>query len=697
MIKYLFIFALFIISGNLRAQDSIVFKGESSNLNVSIADQFSIFTDVSCTIEIEDIIVNDTLSFEKLNKSLANLDFTTKNYWIHFVLINDYEFPREIILETARPITNTVELYQIGENGNEISIYKSGDGIPFLEKQVKQNGSFFRIYLSSNQTKEYWLKLGSDGEVITLPMTFWEKDTFEVVSQRNQFFSGIFYGVFLFVIVIYLTFYILLQEISFLLYIIYVFFSGMLQFFLDGYGHQYIFTSGDNLTQHSVLIAAGFTVMFVLQYATNYLKIKEQKNKLFLVSNVFTAIVGMTMLLSLIPGFTYEISYPLINGFSLLAMFYIVFLAINSKLKKQEVHPLFLTGVIILIIGAIIFILGNFGIIDAPNITQVSLKVATLIEILFLSIVMAGKYKQLQKEKEQAQATLLSELEGINIKLEAQVKERTKEIALKSEELEIKNKDILSSIKYAERIQRALLPSNEKIKLLLPESFVFFKPRDIVSGDFYWIESITTEQNNQLIVYATADCTGHGVPGAFVSIVSSNLLNISKTNVAINTPAEALDFLNLEINKTFNSQYSEQKIRDGMDVALCALDMKNKKLLFSGAKNPIYIVRNGELTEYKGNKQPVGFMGDDTPTPFNNTEIDLEKEDIIYSFSDGFADQFGGPKQRKFMYKRFKELLTEISVFPMQKQKEVLEKTFENWRGELEQLDDVLIIGVKII
>ena len=170
------------------------------------------------------------------------------------------------------------------------------------------------------------------------------------------------------------------------------------------------------------------------------------------------------MLLSLIPGFTYEISYPLINGFSLLAMFYIVFLAINSKLKKQEVHPLFLTGVIILIIGAIIFILGNFGIIDAPNITQVSLKVATLIEILFLSIVMAGKYKQLQKEKEQAQATLLSELEGINIKLEAQVKERTKEIALKSEELEIKNKDILSSIKYAERIQRALLPSNEKIK-----------------------------------------------------------------------------------------------------------------------------------------------------------------------------------------------------------------------------------------
>ncbi len=697
MIKYLFIFVLFIASGIFRGQDSIVFKGENFNLNTSIADQFSIYTDASASLEIEDIIVKDSLTFESINRSLANLDFTTKNYWIHFVLVNDYDFPREIILETARPITNTVELYHIGNNGNEISIYKSGDGIPFTEKQMKQNGSYFRIYMSSNQTKEYWLKLGSDGEVITLPMTFWDKDTFEVVSQRNQFFSGIFYGVFLFVIVIYLTFYILLKEISFLLYIFYVFFSGMLQFFLDGYGHQYFFKSGGYLTQHSVLIVAGFTVMFVLQYASNYLKIKEQKNKLYLISNVFTAIVGMTMLLSLIPGFTYKISYPLINGFSLLAMFYIVFLAINSKLKKQEVHPLFLTGVIILIIGAIIFILGNFGIIDAPNITQVALKVATLIEILFLSIVMAGKYKQLQKEKEQAQATLLTELEGINVKLEAQVKERTKEIELKSEELEMKNKDILSSIKYAERIQRALLPSNEKIKLLLPESFVFFKPRDIVSGDFFWIESVYTENKDQLIVYATADCTGHGVPGAFVSIVSSNLLNISKTNNEINTPAEALDFLNLEINKTFNSQYSEQKIRDGMDVALCALDMKNRKLLFSGAKNPIYIVRNGELTEYKGDKQPVGFMGDDTPTPFNNTEIDLEKDDIIYSFSDGFADQFGGAKQRKYMYKRFKELLTEISVFPMEKQKEVLEETFENWKGDLEQLDDVLIIGVKII
>jgi serine phosphatase RsbU (regulator of sigma subunit) len=679
------------------SQDTVVVNKQNTNLNKSIASQFSIYDAGPDELLIEDVLSLNDLEFFPIETNLANLDFTTSNYWIHFVILNEDTQSRELIFETARPITNTVNLYEISDKGSVIIINKSGDGIDFNAKQIKKNKSLFRIYIGAKQKKEFWLHLSSDGEVITLPMVFWDADEFEIVSQRNQFFSGIFYGIFIFVIAIYVTFFILLKEGSFLLYVFYVFFSGFMNFCLDGYAHQYIFTSGGYWTQHSVLIMAGLTVVFVVQYAASYLKLKSFSKKLNTISQVFSGIVFLAIILSLFPGKTYEIAYPLINGFSLIATVFALYIAIYAKYKKQEVNILFLIGMIVLISGAVIFILGNFGVIDSPKITQVALKVATLIEIICLSIVMAGKYKILQQEKEDAQAELLARLEGVNEKLEFQVHERTKEIEAKNVELEHKNNDILSSIKYAERIQRALLPSTEKFSKLLPESFVLFKPRDIVSGDFYWIESVMTEDGDQMIVYVTADCTGHGVPGAFVSIVSSSLLDISRSNRDVNTPAEALDFLNKEINKTFNSQYSEEKIRDGMDVVICALKIGTRELSFAGAKNPLFIIRNQELIEIKGDKQPVGLMDEGATKPFSNHELTLQENDVIYTFSDGYADQFGGERGKKFMYRKFKELLVSIAMLPMNEQKKILDTEFESWKGDLDQLDDVLVIGVRVI
>ncbi len=694
--KYLHIIIGLLLSVSIWSQDTVILDKGNTNLNKSITSQFSIFNAGKEEFLIEEILLKDSLSFVPLKGNLANLDFTTSTYWMHFVVVNKESQSKELIFETARPITNMVNLYEIVNNGSEIVVQRSGDGLAFESKQIKKNKSIFRIYIGAKEQKEYWLQIKSDGEVITLPMIFWESDQFEIVSQRNQFFSGIFYGIFLFVIIIYFTFFIYLKDMSFLLYVFYVFFSGFMNFCLDGYAHQYLFTSGGYWTQHSVLIMAGLTVVFVVQYASAYLKLKTFSRPLNKISHVFSGIVLLALILSLFPGKMYQLAYPLINGFSLLATVFVVYAGVYAKIRKQNVDVLFLIGMIVLITGAVIFILGNFGVIDAPGLTQVSLKVSTLIEIICLSIVMVGKYKVLQREKEDAQAELLLRLEGINEKLEIQVQERTKEIEQKSIELELKNNDILASIKYAERIQRALLPSAEKFSALLPDSFVLFKPRDVVSGDFYWIESVKTSDGDQVIVYATADCTGHGVPGAFVSIVSSSLLDTSKTNRDVNTPAEALDFLNKEINQTFNSQYAEEKIRDGMDVVLCGLKVGTRELNFAGAKNPLFIVREGEIIEIKGDKQPVGFVDDEKTIPFTNHTLMLQKNDVIYTFSDGYADQFGGEKGKKFMYRRFKELLISVSNLPMNEQKEILNSTFESWKGNLEQLDDVLVIGVRI-
>ncbi|MDT8412430.1 MAG: SpoIIE family protein phosphatase [Vicingaceae bacterium] len=266
---------------------------------------------------------------------------------------------------------------------------------------------------------------------------------------------------------------------------------------------------------------------------------------------------------------------------------------------------------------------------------------------------------------------------------------------------EEKNKEIVDSINYAKRIQDALITPPSKLKKLLPESFVVFMPKDIVSGDFYWATEITTTKPNQpnekLVVFAVADCTGHGVSGAFMSIIGLKILNQSKIQPNINSPAEALNYLNDEVYSTINIHTDDENvIRDGMDIALCSLQLSESsaRLQYAGANNSLYIIRNGELLETKADKQPIGAY--ETEKSFQNHEIELQKGDMVYLFSDGYADQFGGPKGKKFNYRQFKELLTEVSSLPVDEQKETLIDAHNAWKGSQEQLDDICIMGVRV-
>ncbi|MEZ4922421.1 MAG: SpoIIE family protein phosphatase [Crocinitomicaceae bacterium] len=282
-----------------------------------------------------------------------------------------------------------------------------------------------------------------------------------------------------------------------------------------------------------------------------------------------------------------------------------------------------------------------------------------------------------------------------NERLEQIVEERTAEIADQNKqlehqkaEIEEKTNDILDSIKYAERIQTAILPTDESLnKVFDGDHFVLYKPKDIVSGDFYWADRFDSEA-----IFAAVDCTGHGVPGAFVSIVGFNGLNRTVNEFNLRKPGEILDKLAELVIGTFAK--SESQIKDGMDIALCNINYATQKLTFAGANNPLVIVRNGEILEFKANKQPIGEF--QNRVPFNTHEIDLQKGDLIYVFSDGYADQFGGDKGKKFKGKALKELLLEISKFEMKEQHRKLNEAFESWKGGFEQLDDVCLFGVKI-
>jgi serine phosphatase RsbU (regulator of sigma subunit) len=254
------------------------------------------------------------------------------------------------------------------------------------------------------------------------------------------------------------------------------------------------------------------------------------------------------------------------------------------------------------------------------------------------------------------------------------------------DEVEKKNREIVDSINYARRIQRGILPSEELLKKLLPESMLFYLPRDIVSGDFYWLN-----QYENKIFFTAADCTGHGVPGALLSIIGKIGLDRAINEFGLTTPSLILDKLAVLLKETFASSGSLMK--DGMDIALCAYDPDEKTLEFAGARNSLFLLRDHELIVYKADRQSI--ESSDELRPFTNHTIKLKKEDVVYIFSDGYCDQFGGPENKKFMTKNLKSLVTEIFQKPVSEQKSILENRFLEWKGGNEQIDDVCILGVR--
>lgn len=313
---------------------------------------------------------------------------------------------------------------------------------------------------------------------------------------------------------------------------------------------------------------------------------------------------------------------------------------------------------------------------------------------------------------------MLNELEESYNNLEQKVIERTAEISQQKEEIEAQRDQIEDqrdqlvannkklkqayidieeqknhiedSIHYAKRIQTAILPNGPSLTHAIKEHFILYKPKDIVSGDFYWV----AEKNGKSI-FVVADCTGHGVPGAFMSMIGNTLLNkIVHEKDDVDT-GYILDRLREEVIKALNQKGADHESKDGMDMVVSIFDFKNRKVQFSGAQNPLFIIRNNELIIYKGSKQPIGFFVAGHK-PFEIHNIDLEPNDMIYMFTDGYQDQFGGPRDRKFMTKNFKKLLVDINHEACLDQKEILDNTIEDWMFNTNQIDDILIAGIRI-
>ncbi len=266
--------------------------------------------------------------------------------------------------------------------------------------------------------------------------------------------------------------------------------------------------------------------------------------------------------------------------------------------------------------------------------------------------------------------------------------------------IEQKNIEILDSIQYTKRLQQSSLPSENEVKKLYPNSFIIYMPKDIISGDFYFSNEIKTNDGIRLSAICVGDCTGHGVPGAFMSILVLAYIKQSLTERDVNSPAEALEFVSKKIQKVLEYKHQEAEVKDSADIVFAVIEKESNILKCACANNPIYIVRNNELIEIPAQKRTVGYSS--VSTPFTDYELPLQKGDMIYLFSDGYADQFGGKKynsqmkEKKFTKKRFKDILIKISSLEPSAQKEQLLNYHYDWREDGEQTDDICIIGIRV-
>jgi serine phosphatase RsbU (regulator of sigma subunit) len=301
------------------------------------------------------------------------------------------------------------------------------------------------------------------------------------------------------------------------------------------------------------------------------------------------------------------------------------------------------------------------------------------------------RVRQLSEEKLQQELEKKRLLEVRSEELERKVSERTSEVVKQKEEIEIKNKYLTDSINYARRIQTAILPAEEQYKEVFEEAFVLYLPKDIVSGDFYWMH-----KRNDLVFVAVADCTGHGISGAFMSMIGNTLLNEIIVEKGITETGHILDLLHEGIKKSLK-QDGQNNANDGMDIAICRISPGiGEEVLFSGAMRPLYIGGAEGMREVRPDKFSIGGFREEE-RKFTTVRPEVKKGEMLYLFTDGYADQFGGEKGKKFMSRNFQKLLEQISGKAADEQKLILENTYLQWKGNNEQVDDILVVGVRMI
>lgn len=664
---------------------------EENKNKYAVTTQFlNIFEDKTRFLTIKKALEQ---SFLPSKMDSPNYGYSNSAFFAKFFVKNAQNKPQDIWVEVDYPLLDSVSFFVLKE-GKIIKKINTGYRLPFATREVKTKSFVFVTHLEPQEEQTIVLRFRSERNT-TFPIVVWKAEAYTQGNSSGYLGLGLYYGIMLSMLFYNLFVYSVLKERSYLYYLLFILSMLLFAMSFNGHGFQYLWPNLPRFNGVNIAFFIALLIFNSLNFGREFLSTAQRMPKTSRVLEVMMGISFLIVIFSLL--LPTRISTMMAVFMGLPSVIILVYVSVVSLRNGFRPARFFTLAWSIFLLGAFMTALRSLGILPYTFVTVYGIQIGSALEVVLLSLALADKIntlrreiaqkalekERIEKEKEREQREFIAEQ---NTKLELLVEERTKELAEQ-------NKQITDSIVYAQRIQKAILPSKNQIVQAFPETFIYFKPRDIVSGDFYWF----AERDNKIVV-AVVDCTGHGVPGAFMSMIGNTLLNQIVLERGITRPAEILNQLHEEVRFALKQdEILEEGAKDGMDIAICVFHQLHNILEFAGANNGMYLVRNNNLEEIKGDRMGIGGAKRGVERNFTNHIVKLGKEDTcVYLASDGFADQFGGDKNKKFMAGSLKKMLVELNDKSLKSQHLQLNKVMEEWKGNNKQIDDQLIVGFKI-
>jgi serine phosphatase RsbU (regulator of sigma subunit) len=677
-----FLIFMLLYCSSLFGQSTVVVLSKEKK-TYKIGKSVSFYLDSTRKETLDDILLLDDSKFEQSKTDIPNWGFNSTNIWIKINLKNTTQEISDWYLNLDSPTLSRADFY-FQDSLSQWKTINSGNRVPASQRNFKNRSFVFPLDFSANQSATFYLKLSNAGP-IQAPLIIENLSDFYARQMLFEAYYGILTGIFLLVLVINFFFWINLKDSTYFYYIIYTLGSMFALLYMSGHVMLYVLGDFPKLSGVAIISFLSLIVIGLPLFSKMFLSIKR---KLLYYTLYTIAICGLFILFyTIIIGYStvFLLITLLLLSFSTLLVFVIG--VISLYLGKREAR-FFVLAFGVYFIGMFVLILRLLGLIPISLFTNHVLELASVIEIIIISLALSDRHN-IERKKMQADALKL-EIEAQS-NLELKVTERTRELVQTNKLLHFKNKQIDSSIAAAEHIQKAMLPYVGKIKNIVSPYFIIYRPKDVVSGDFYWLNQIDHQK-----IIAIVDCTGHGVPGAFMSLIGKKLLDEIVKIGGITDPAEILTHLHQQVRKTLRQDYTDNDY--GMDMAIINIQTQEHqhKITFSGAKNSMYYIqeKQEELIELKGTRKGIGGRQNESKE-FTNQSVFLDENTTIYMGTDGFQDQHN-TEGKKLGSIRLKEILVENSKLSLEEQKNKLEHIIDERLTEVNQRDDILLFACKL-
>lgn len=610
---------------------------------------------------------------------------TSKTTWFHFTLIDKRERSRPLVMEFFDFHIDEITLYWQKDNGTVTSSLPTGFAYPFNNREISHKNVSFNLGFVKNDTTEVYLKIKSSKENFISPIIK-SYDRFLNYGLAEYTFFGIFYGISIFMILYNLVYFFILREKHYLYYVVYTAGTTVFLMFRNGTGFQFLWPDIPALNTITDHIALNVGITGLLLFSISFLRLKERYPQ---INKLVWVIIGIQVSAVLV-----EI---LLNNFWIDEIVEIIILqvvfALGIFLKKDSeiAFKAYLTAFLILNLSFVITFLESINLINSNPFTVYAIYIGIIAQYFALSLSMAERKRNFLKQRNAVQQDLLRFQKETNQQLEAKVIERTALITEQQEVIASKNKRIMDSMNYAQTIQAAMLPCKKEIKKNHQNFFILNLPRDVVSGDFYWFHPFSEDEFLMIL----ADCTGHGVPGALMSMIGvSAIQDIISRNVK--EPSEILDQLHQRILSSLRQ--NDTKNTDGMDASVLLVNKKKREVLFSGAKSSILVQQDGEIKRLKGSNRSIGGVQYRKKPVFTTEKIryDSTSKLRILMSTDGYTDQFGGKNDQKYGLRRLTSFIKERDALSLADLEKHIHLETMSWRGSTAQVDDILVMGIDL-